>query len=940
MSGPNPFIGRQRELAKFKMILDRYDEQPARIAFVYDATDKPEEKGGIGKTKLLQKFLEEVKQPQYQERFLVVDQIIDLYEPVNRDRMSRLSAFAKVLEQSSGRQVFDNFWRVIRQYYNREVSEEKVIQEYLRAYQRLAEDSGKKILIIIDTFEIAENSLNFLPAPYRFIEDDEINNSFTIISGRNQPNLSTPLWEGREQQIVEFPLERFNDAEAKQYFESARYDHLSPDQISALNRKAQGRPILLALSVDYLNTILNIDNILDLDDAHFKESMVSFIHDFKEPPLAQAILAMAHIKHRCNKNFLSHFIEPATDPDRDFQKLSQLSFVRDIGKDYIVLHDEMQRMVAEYLLDDVEGKMLRKEFSKEAIKFYEKEIQRLWVEEKQYEAEGDAARRQIVRNDRFIFKAEQWYHRLYASNAALDEIDLYFFDVYDKNLEEAHLDYCFVLQSHLDDLVELLDLPVEVENRIRLRKARLYTEKYQFTRNRFFEEEAETIFEELIEYARKKQQDLFLGILLYTRASLYYYKQKAKEAETLFRQAIDVMSRVKDKKANLYHYHQGIANNWLGYVQYEQGKFSESIPSLEAAETHLKNATKSLKQEQYKDLRQRQIEKWIAQVRGNLCRIYREIGQPDKSIHYGESSLARRRELGNLKEIIKGLNSLGLMYARKGDLDGALTLYREAEDKLQKVPDPILLGRIRTNIATVCFNRDRFSDFLSKNLRGALPRAAEILRVTEDQLAQAENDLTNVIKSLQRISSRELATAYYNLGELHLMKCQFEKALDNFVNTVNISTNRSDRYTLMNALQRLVLTAYLKDDPQLFEKYSTEFMNQLKEVGDTEETKRYVIRYHITLGNYHYDRLFPTAGAKNYDQACFIAAFEEFTNAIGHAKAYSEGSLKFAREVFSERLTEVIKLSGEIPRPLQLRLQKMWKQHGLDTEQLDFLLDF
>ncbi|MGI0010960.1 MAG: hypothetical protein ACREAE_06140, partial [Nitrosopumilaceae archaeon] len=279
------FIGRQKELKKFEAALDNFAEIEPHIAFVYDATEKAEDRGGIGKTRLLHEFLRIAKLPKYQNAFLVIDEIVDFYEPVNRDRLSRISRFVQLLEEKNKIKTFDRFWKNIREYYAKNVSIEKVLQEYFVGYNALCQETGKKIIRFFDTFEVAEKTLNYLQAPYRFIDDQVLLNSFVIISGRNKPDLTSPVWEGRESQILEFPLEGFSDEEARNYFISVGYKDLSAPHIIELNRKARGRPILLALIVDYLNNILEVEDILKLKEKDFREQLVAFINDFDNPPI-------------------------------------------------------------------------------------------------------------------------------------------------------------------------------------------------------------------------------------------------------------------------------------------------------------------------------------------------------------------------------------------------------------------------------------------------------------------------------------------------------------------------------------------------------------------------------------------------------------------------------------------------------------------------------
>jgi len=940
----NEFIGRHQELKKFEAALDTFADDKPHFAYVYDAAEKIEDKGGIGKTRLLYEFLRIAKSPKYENKFLVIDEIFDFYEPINRDRLTRISHFIRFLEEKAQTKAFDKFWKNIREYYSQKVSMEKVIQEYFAGYNHFCQETGKKIIRFYDTFEVVEKTLNYVQAPYRFIGDPILLDSFVVISGRYKPDIRVPLWEGRQSQILEFPLQGFSDEEAQEYFACVGYQDLNPQHIVDLNKKAKGRPILLALIVDYLNNILKIEDILKLDEKDFKERLVAFINEFENPPIDQAILAMAHLKHYCDAKFLRQVVKTDENFDKVYDLLKSLSFVRPLGVkgDYIVLHDEMQKMVSAFILDKVYSDgSLRREISERAVALYSEEIKTLREKEDDFKERKDVASLQIVRDERFMLKAEQWYHKVYVSRA--ENLDYYFYELYDPSVEAGQLDYCFILHGHLDDLSQLLDLSERSQSRIKMRLARLNSEKYLFTSNRYYYDLAKELFDELIEDAKKRSVSIYLGTLLCDYGTLYFYDRQLDDAEKMLRDSVKTLENETENVGHDLLYYLGKAKNWLGYILYNQGRFRESTKVLEEAEKHLSEADNLVKNDpeiadSLKKLRREQIDAWIAQVRGNLCRIYREVGEAEKSIDYGESSLFRRRRLENLKEIVKGLNSLGLIYARTGEIDKALELYEEAEGHLQNVPDPILEGRILTNKATLLFKRDQFSDLLAKHTRKSLPTAKRILGANKAKINKARELLNRVIPSLMRTNARELATAHHNLGELNLMEGKYDEAIENFENAVKVAERSKDAYTLLNSRQRLVLGAYLKNDTTLFHELAEKFSSAQQELKDPEETARYVVRYYITFGNFYYDELFNGKEIEDFDKN-FSHAFQSYTDAVVYAHNHAKGSIKFSQEIFAERIRELLKVK-EISQNLRDELLTYWQEQKLDTAELQRYLDF
>jgi tetratricopeptide (TPR) repeat protein len=415
------------------------------------------------------------------------------------------------------------------------------------------------------------------------------------------------------------------------------------------------------------------------------------------------------------------------------------------------------------------------------------------------------------------------------------------------------------------------------------------------------------------------------------------------EAEKNLRESIAVFKVKADTTDQELLYYQGKSKNWLGYIFFQQGRFQKAITMLEEAEQHFLKAESLIRADREiaairKKLRRHQINDWLAQVRGNLCRVYRERGEFAKALVNGESSLAKRRQLGNKKEILKGLNTLGLVYERQGDLQQAYQCYLEAEELLRIVPDPILEGRILTNKATVLFKREQFSSLLVRHTRNALPAAKAAVATDEAARIQARALLTHVTSLLLTGNSRELAIAYNNLGELDLLEDKYEAAIVNFKNAVKVSQLGRDTYTLLNSMQRLALAAYLKNDAPQFDKFATAFVKTRKSLKNREETARYMMRFDLTMGNVHYDKL-RHAKSKNFNEH-FKQAFQAYTEAIVLAREFAYESQKLTQEVFAERMLELVKVKKEVSPALQNQLKTLWENKNLDLSELERYFTF
>jgi hypothetical protein len=170
------------------------------------------------------------------------------------------------------------------------------------------------------------------------------------------------------------------------------------------------------------------------------------------------------------------------------------------------------------------------------------------------------------------------------------------------------------------------------------------------------------------------------------------------------------------------------------------------------------------------------------------------------------------------------------------------------------------------------------------------------------------------------------------------MEREYDQAIFNLEKAVGVAQSGKNAYTLMNARQRLVLVAYLKNDAKQFYEYAQEFSKAERELIEKEETARYVIRYHITFGDFHYDKLFNGGAQQQFDEN-FRTAFRSYSDAIAYARQYAEGSVVSTHEIFSDRILALLKIRG-ISQNLQDQLLNDWLERKLEPAELQRYLNF
>lgn len=234
----------------------------------------------------------------------------------------------------------------------------------------------------------------------------------------------------------------------------------------------------------------------------------------------------------------------------------------------------------------------------------------------------------------------------------------------------------------------------------------------------------------------------FLGAQDYARA--------VNEAKSLFKRK--GLAREDERSAQLC----------LGSAHRATGRFREALPAVLRAESLSRNTQD------------------LAITYFLLGSIYLGIDDLDRAELYTQRAIKAYKELGNTNLESAGINNLAVIFKNRGDLDRALTLFRES---IALEPDGVLKSTTLNNIATIHIERKEF-DAAAKLLREAVEisrsrgdghktalsqlNLGEVLR-QQGELVEAEQELTAGLNAVQLIGDRSLeAMAYGNLGMLEM----------------------------------------------------------------------------------------------------------------------------------------------------------------------------
>lgn len=411
------FIGRVNQLAKIDEQVRRWNETV--VVNIAGA-------GGIGKTTTLRKLKTEYT---HQSNKLVTD-IVDFSHTVYRvpswvlERITAIRPEAFPAYHEKIRDI-ENLEPLVRLYREREAQE-----AFIQDYNLIARDC--RIILLFDTIELIQDT-----PLLTFIIDlvTHLQNTVLVLAGRrnNVPLVVKDLQTHfGASQVLTMSLEGFTKKEANLYFKQAITPHLR-EVSSALRQNiyllSHGSPIKISLSLTWLDRgIALIPELTGTQPKELAGLSAEELADFRErfeyalmdgirqlqSPVDEVILYMAHLHKRFNRQMLEFFF--LKDQDESVRSrqaaeilvhLRDLPFVKYVGDDYFVLHDEMTRLVKAHVWDAVEDpdKTLRRKLSREACAFYQQELAAFPPASKRTEQQ---------RITFWSYQVEQVYYRLYA----------------------------------------------------------------------------------------------------------------------------------------------------------------------------------------------------------------------------------------------------------------------------------------------------------------------------------------------------------------------------------------------------------------------------------------------------------------------------------------------------------------------------------------------
>ncbi|MDJ0702164.1 MAG: tetratricopeptide repeat protein [Leptolyngbyaceae cyanobacterium MO_188.B28] len=795
---PIVFVGREQELAWLtQMMQASLTDSAAKWILSIQAP------GGMGKTQLLKQFAEASQKNRQANghTVLITKPPIDLYLTSHQTELGILRSIAAQLTVASGKKPFQAFFAALDRSFRASEKEVDLRGIFLDCYRTVEAD---QVVLLFDTIECASQAVQRFfqeMLPQLKLRDQGECGSLIVTAGRK---LLTDYFEHPSIDALE--LKGLSQSEIRQYFEAAfptpQKSPISSDFIDRITKLSRGRPILVALTIDWLN---NGSSPKELDAATpkaFERMMIERISELRYPE-DQTILAMAQLKRRFDDCFLVEVLGESIEKAQELlESVSRFSFVKshysaDGRLQSCVLHDEMQRLVYTYVWKSYDpDNRLRKEWSNRAAVYYDKLLA----------TEQNLLFRQNL-------QLEQLYYTFYVDK---DQG----LGAWRKLLQQANN------QANPNDFKEALNETVKgfEQQLTREEKHELGLEwaHLAYARGRY--REALDGYKKIIKGSPSRMiQSQVWAKLAFTYAQLDDFASGIKigqEGQTWFQ------ANLQSPDCNPWEQQQllqdsGNTLNAVGWAYRQKGEFEQAIPYYEESLDVLK------------DVQAANLDR--ASTKTNLAFMYHTVGKNREAIAHGKSALKISTRQGDLRQLGLTHNVLGIIATNSLQTQEAVKHFSSALNVFSEID--YARGFVLVNIAYGRFFRQ--TGWYKVN-----PDRTHFSAAQADY-AKAMSMFDQAIEQVQQSSQAFLMELYNEKGTLLREQSQLAEAIHFYQESQAIAENLENSIWLIDNLQDRGVAHYLQGDLEQAQTVS----NQAKELAAQHPSPHLLGRAQRTLAN-------------------------------------------------------------------------------------------
>ena len=814
---PIIFIGREQEMSTMMDLLHADVDDP-RSKWMLAIHGE----GGIGKTQLLYQFAKAAQSHYLDSHRLEPHTVIgvahpiDFYLTANQTEAGILKSLADQLPQAE----FQAFYTVLYGEYQRSGDEELLRASFLECYSNLDADH---IVLLFDTIEQASDAAQrFCKEVLPKLKQGGKGQYGTLIIAAGRESLTRFLTNDG---IQDYPLKGLSQAEIQQYFRQYSQKRsrqplqqsasetpqpwITPSFITRVTELSKGRPILIALTIDWLNYGNMPDDFAVQNPEAFERLMVEQIQEIRTPE-DQMILAMAQLHRRFDQGFLQTiFGFSETQAEAMIRSLTRFSFVKthyaaDGEIVSCLLHDEMRRLVLSYVWNryDPNGE-LRQEWSAKAVEYYEQLITTL------SETQQNLALRQTLERERLSY----WLQTDLAAGFS------YWRQLYAK----AGFPY---EKEALNQEVQLFERKLSFEDQLELKFCQSYTD---YERRDYLAalEAFATVLAQSSDIALKA--DIY-PMMIYCSTHLSQIEKSlalGAESEAWFRQELDnplASSEVQDKLQHAY----GKTLNAVGYAHRNQGRYDTAIAYYERSLEVLGNLV--------------QADADRASTKTNLAYLFHLTGRDREATAHGKTALKIAERHNNLRQLGLTHNVLGIISANSlreqqasNHFDQALHYFEAREDLRGLALVKIALGRMYRQIGwnKVKPDRQNFASAASNYARAArmLDEAVVHVRYSNQSiLIDAYNEKATLLREQSRFA--EAIDLYQRSRQAAETIGIAIKVVDNLVDLGVTYDLQGNLPAALQAAKSALETAEPLNSPHLLSRAQRTIANVLFKMGD------------------------------------------------------------------------------------------------------------
>jgi len=325
------FINRVNELNQIEKI---FEDKTNRVAIILG-------QGGIGKTRFLEEIIKRV--PYYNECQVFFRLDFDEYLP-----QRKISEFFNY--------KFLNAIRLINPTLIETYDIEILLQSPQTFMRLINRTTNQRKVFLFDTVEKLRN-----PQLKRelFSRLNEIDNAVFIFAGREPTEEDQYAFQDFEEQVKlidkEYKnpiiLNKFSKENAKEYLKAKQFligVDISASLVDQLINLTDGIPILMDLAVDYVVREIDLDELLEKDFKNFREELVQYIK-FLSTPLDLLVLILALVSPLSADAIANILDVSKTESENLMVDANRLSFIKILPDERIKLHDEMEKLVVQFV---------------------------------------------------------------------------------------------------------------------------------------------------------------------------------------------------------------------------------------------------------------------------------------------------------------------------------------------------------------------------------------------------------------------------------------------------------------------------------------------------------------------------------------------------------------------------------------------------------------